>query len=217
MGSLEIKELLETKLSFFKEAGLREEILGRAQLVTVAAGAAILKEGSYVKTVPVLLSGLVKVIREEVPGREMLLYYIYPRESCIISINCGINDVKSSIKAIAEEESQAVLLPANLIGEWQRKYNSFNSFILNLYHKRFDDVLNAYNALAFQSLDDRLMTWLHDRATALKSSKIKATHQDLADELGAARETISRMLKKLEIENQVILHRGWIEVVQDRK
>ncbi len=210
---MNIADILSFQLSFFKEEALRNEIVEKAQLVEVQAGTSILNEGSYVKTIPILLSGLVKVVKEESGGKEMLLYYIYPLESCIVSINCGINDLKSRVKAITEDDSKALLIPSTIIGEWQRKYPSFNEFVLNLYQKRFDNVLDAYNALAFQSLDDRLLSYLKARSEALSSKEIKATHQDLADELGTARETVSRMLKKLETDGMVKLHRGWIEII----
>ena len=208
-----IQEALQFQLSFFREEQLQQEIITKAKLVTVEAGTPILKEGSYVKTVPILLNGLVKVAKQESGGKEMLLYYIYPLESCIVSINCGINDIKSRVQAIAEEESTALMIPSTIIGDWQRKYPTFNSFILNLYQKRFDNVLDAYNALAFQSLDQRLISYLSARSKATGSAKIVSTHQELADELGTARETISRMLKILENEGTVKLHRGLIEVI----
>ena len=209
---MQIDEVLSFQLSFFREPDLQREITETCQLVEVPASTPVLKENSYVKTIPLLLSGLVKVVKEETGGREMLLYYIYPLESCIVSINCGLKDIKSRVKAIAEEDSKALLIPARLVSDWQRKYPSFNQFILDLYHKRFDNVLDAYNALAFQSLDSRLLSYLQAKSQALKSKNIHATHQDLADELGTARETVSRMLKKLEMEGKVQLHRGWIEL-----
>ncbi|GAB4241540.1 MAG: Crp/Fnr family transcriptional regulator [Ekhidna sp.] len=210
---MDIKDILSFQLSFFKEEALRDEIAERAKIVEVEAGTSILREGSYVKTVPILLSGLLKVVKEEKGGKELLLYYIYPLESCIVSINCGIHDIKSRVKAIAEDDSKTILIPSSIIREWQMKYSSFNQYVLNLYQKRFDDILDAYNALAFQSLDARLLSYLKARSQAIHSKEIKATHQDLADELGTARETVSRMLKKLETEEQVKLHRGWVEVI----
>lgn len=209
---MEIKDILSLQLPFFKELPLKEEIATKAQVVKVPVGTEILREGSYVKTVPILLQGLAKVVKHESAGKELLLYYIYPLESCIVSINCGLNDIKSRVKAIAEEDCKAILIPSTVLQEWQRKYPSFAGFILDLYQKRFDDLLDAYNALAFQSLDERLLQYLHEKTKALGSGKIKATHQELGDELGTARETISRMLKKLETEGTVTLHRGWIEV-----
>ena len=210
---MEIQDALSLHFSFFREEGLKNELVQKAKVAEVGAGTLILKEGAYVKIVPLLINGLVKVVKEETGGKEMLLYYIYPHESCIVSINCGINEVKSPVKAIAEDDSTALMVPSTMIGEWQRKYPSFNRYILNLYQTRFDALLNAYNALAFQSLDERLTAFLIARTKALNVTSIKATHQDLADELGTARETISRMLKKLELDGKVVLHRGTIEVI----
>ena len=210
---MDIKDIIEVQLPFIKEDGFKNEVIAKSKVVEVEAGTPILQEGSYVKAVPILLNGLVKVVKQESGGREMLLYYIYPLESCIISINCGLNDLKSRAKAIAEEKSKALMIPATIIRDWQRSYPSFNEFILNLYQKRFDNVLDAYNAIAFQRLDQRLLSYLNARTSALNSREIKATHQDLGDELGTARETISRMLKKLESEGKVKLHRGSIEVL----
>lgn len=209
---MDIKDTLEFQLSNFKEEGLKEVITSKGQIVTVDSGSAILREGAYVKTVPILLNGLVKVVREEA-GKEILLYYIYPLESCIVSIHCGMNQIKSRVKAIAEEESTALLLPSFEIDVWQKKYDSFNNFILNLYQKRFNDILDAFNELAFQKLDDRLFSYLKAKSKALNSNKIKMTHQDLADELGSARETISRILKKLEVEGKVKLQRSIVEIL----
>lgn len=210
---MNIKETLALQLNFFTEPILQKTIEENGTIVEVEAGTPILNEGSYVKTIPILLKGLVKVIKEE-EGKEILLYYIYPLESCIVSIHCGINQLKSSVNAIAEEDSIALLLPSHLVEKLQRDFLSFNKFVMNLYQKRFYDVLDAFNALAFQSLDNRLLSYLAVKAEALNSSKIQMTHQDLGDELGTARETISRMLKKLEVEEKVKLHRGWIEVIQ---
>ncbi len=209
---MDIHDILTLQLSFFKEPELKKVLRERGKLVEVAPDTPILNEGSYVKTVPILLNGVVKVVREEA-GKEILLYYIYPLESCIVSIHCGINQLKSRVKAIAEDHSKALLIPSYEVDEWQRKFPSFNNYIMNLYQKRFDDVLDAFNALAFQSLDNRILTYLKTKTDALHSNKIKMTHQDLGDELGTARETISRILKKLEVEEKVVLHRGWIEVM----
>jgi CRP/FNR family transcriptional regulator len=209
---MDIADILNYQLRFFREADLKQELAENGKLVEVSAGTMIMKEGSYVKTIPILLNGLVKVVKEESAGREMLLYYIYPLESCIISIHCGLNDIKTRAKAIAEEDSAAIMISSSILSEWQRKYPSFNDFVLNLYQKRFNDVLDAYNALAFQKLDDRLIAYLKAKSEATKSHIIKSTHQTLADELGSARETISRMLKKLESDGLVQLHRGAIEI-----
>ena len=209
---MDIRNILEEQLPFFREKELKEAIAQKGQIVQVAGGSVILDEGKYVKTVPLLLSGLAKVV-QVMDGKELLLYYIYPSESCIMSIHCGLNELKSTVRAIVEEDSVAVLLPAFEIGNWQRLYPSFNQFIIDLYQKRFHNVLEAFNALAFQKLDDRIMSQLNQRASALQSKEIHTTHQELSDELGTARETVSRILKKLEADQKLILHRGWIELL----
>lgn len=206
-----IARALAMQLPIFKEQALKEEFMQKGQVVEVAAGTPILQEGSYVKTVPILLNGLVRVVREE-GGKELLLYYIYPLESCIVSIHCGLNQLKSRVKAVAEDHATAILVPSHHLSEWQRKYSSFNDFILNLYQKRFNDLLDAFNALAFQQLDTRVLSYLKAKVEALGTHRIQMTHQDLGDELGSARETVSRLLKKLEVEGKVKLGRGWIEV-----
>jgi len=210
--SMNIKEILAIQLNFLEEPVLQSAIIDKGIITEIKAGTPILNEGSYVKTIPILLKGLIKVAKEE-EGKEMLIYYIYPLESCIVSIHCGVNQVKSRIKATAEEDSLALLLPSQQIAEWQNKYSSFNKYVMNLYQKRFYDVLDAFNALAFQSLDKRLLSYLNAKTSALNSTKIYMTHQDLGDELGTARETISRMLKKLEVDKKVKLHRGRIQVI----
>ena len=132
---MDISEVLSHQLRFLREKELHEEIKTQCQVVSLEAGSPVLRDGAYVKVVPILLSGLVKVVKEDA-GKEFLLYYIYPLESCIISINCGINQLKSRVKAVAEDDSTAILIPAHLVGEWQRKYHSFNEFILRSEERR---------------------------------------------------------------------------------
>ncbi len=208
---MDIRDVLDFQLEFLREEELKSAIKQRGQLVEVAAGTTILNEGSYVKTVPLLLSGLAKVVKVEA-GKEMLLYYIYPLESCIVSIHCGINDLKSHVRAIAEEPTTALLLPASEVANWQSTFSSFNEFVMELYQKRFFNVLDAFNALAFQRLDERLLSFLRAKSETLGSKEVRSTHQELSDELGTARETISRILKKLEADDRLTLHRGWIEI-----
>ena len=209
---MQLENALKLQLSFFKEAPLRENIKKNGKVSQIPADTVILEEGKYVKYIPILLSGSIKVVKWE-GGKEILLYYINPLESCIVSIHCGLNDVKSNVKAITEDDSEVLLVPSGLINDWQLNYASFNTFILNLYQKRFEDVLDAFNAMAFQRLDKRIVSYLEAKREAKGVNTLKATHQDLADELGTSRETVSRILKKLEVEQVVKLHRGSIELL----
>ncbi len=209
--SLLIKDVLQTHLNFLKEAELHEEIQEYGQLVNLDEGSQVLTPGTYVKMVPVLLDGSIKLTRSE-SGKEVLIYSIHPSESCIVSINCGINEIKSYVTAVAEEPTRALLLPSRLIEDWQRKFPSFNKYVLSQYQQRFDDILNAFNAMAFLKLDSRILGVLEKKASMTKNNKLKITHQELADDVGTARETVSRILKKLEADGKVTLYRGTIEL-----
>lgn len=210
---MEIADILKLQLPFFREPELKEA-LANCTLADVPEGGVILKEGAYVKTIPILLSGLVKVIKQD-EEKEILLYNIYPLESCIMSISCSLNQEKSKVKAIAEKDSQAILIPSQYMADWQRLYPSFNAYITNLFQKRFNNLLDAFDALAFQKLDQRIMAYFEAKVRNSGSDSIEMTHQEIADELGTYRETISRLLKKLESEGYLVLHRGRIQLVRD--
>jgi len=209
---MEIDDIINLQLSYFIEPELKQ-LLAACKVVDVPEGELILKEGAYVNTVPILLSGLVKVVQQE-EDREILLYNIYPLESCIMSISCCLNQEKSPARALAEQDCKALLIPSRLIGEWQKTFPSFNQFIITLYKKRFDNLLNAFNALAFQNLDQRIIAYFKAKVKNSGTNKIEITHQEIADELGTFRETVSRLLKKLEHEGLVRLHRGAVEITQ---
>lgn len=208
---MEIHDILNLQLTAFREPALKA-LIADCNVVDVPEGGMILKEGSYVKTVPILLSGLAKVVKEE-DGKEILLYNIYPLESCIMSISCSLNQEKSPVRALAEQPCKALLIPAHKVGDWQRQFPSFNQYVMDLYGKRFNDILGAFNALAFQNLDQRIMAYFKAKTKNADSKRIESTHQEIADELGTSRETVSRLLKKLEHEGIVLLHRGWVELV----
>lgn len=210
-GSMEIRSLIEGYFPVFKEEGLIKEMAEKGSMVDVGQGDQILREGQYVKTIPLLVKGAIKVVRQE-GIKEILLYHIYPKESCIVSIQCGLNHSKSEVKAFAEEDTRALLIPSQYISGWKRTYPSFSDYILWVYEKRFYSLLNAFNALAFQSLDKRLEQFLLAKKAILKRKKVEMTHQEIAEELGAARESVSRIMKKLESEGKIKIYRGGIEI-----
>ena len=209
--------LLETIIpklpSHLNVTDIQQRLLNDCEIQTIPADTLIMDEGKYIKVVPIVLSGLVRVFKQE-EGKELLLYYINPKESCIMSITSSISNEKSQVKAMTEEESELLLIPSRYLAEWQKLYPSLNLFILDLYKKRFEDILKAFNSVAFQKVDERLINHLKEKVKLSGSNIIKITHQSLADELGSARETISRFLKKLEHDGKVKLLRGKIEIIQ---
>ena len=196
---------------YFTENALRQKLLNDCEIAKIPANTLILDEGKYIKIIPILISGRIKVFRQE-GIREILLYHINPDESCIISISSSLKNEKSQVRAVTEKDSEILMVPSRYIAEWQKHFPSFNDFILNLYKTRFDDILTAFNAIAFQKIDERLVHYLENKVSVSQNKTIHVTHQAIADELGTARETVSRLLKKLELEKKITLSRGNIEI-----
>jgi CRP/FNR family transcriptional regulator, anaerobic regulatory protein len=189
---------------------LRREFTEKGILKHVEAGEVILKENALIKHLPIVISGTLKVMREDSSGREILLYFIKPGESCIMSLFGGLYHEKSKIKAMAEESSELLLLPAESIQNWITSYPEWTEFMLLLYHKRFEEILETVNEIAFQKIDERILKLLHKKADLNHTSDIHTTHQQLADELGTSREVVSRLLKQLEKEQKIRLSRNKI-------
>lgn len=175
----------------------------------------ILDTGSEVKLIPLVLKGSIKVFQEDESGRELLLYYIKSGESCIMSIIAGKNNQKSQVRAVISDNTEVLLFPSSLINIWSDKYKTWNEFVFNLYQKRFQELVYVINELAFGKVDRRLMQFLETRVKIDQTDEIIITHQKIADEIGTAREVVSRLLKKLEYEGKVYLMRGKIKVLNN--
>ena len=195
------------------QSDLVKEIEDSGNLKHFAAGEVIVNMDSYIKHIPVVVSGSIKVIRTEEDGREILLYYLTPGESCIVSILAGMKNETSKIKAIVEENADIMLIPADKAKEWVKKYPDWTEFIFDLYQKRFEELLDVVNSVAFQKIDTRLLHLIKQKTQLYQSKEISVTHQQLADELGITREATSRVLKQMEKENLLILSRNKIELL----
>lgn len=180
---------------------------------TFPAETVILNEDSYIKFIPIVLEGSLKVLRTEEDGREILLYYIKPGESCIMSFLGGLHNETSKIRAVVEEEAKILLIPVEKANEWVKEFPEWTDFIFKLYHKRFEELLQVVNAIAFQKLDSRLLHLLKQKSDLFKSKELSVTHQQLADELGSTREVVSRVIKQMENEGLVRLARNKISLM----
>ncbi len=192
---------------------LKEEVAAFGELRKFVSGDVMLQEDSYIKVIPLVLSGSLKVVRTDANGHEILLYYITPGESCIMSFLGGIHDEPSKIKAVVEEDAELLLIPVSKASEWVKKFPEWSDFIFKLYHKRFEELLSVVNAIAFQKLDERLLQLLTQKSKLTHSKEIVVTHNQLAEELGTAREVISRVAKQMENEGLIRLSRNKITLV----
>lgn len=195
------------------QSDLVREIEESGNLKHFSAGETIVNMDSYIKHIPVVISGSIKVIRTEEDGREILLYYLTPGESCIVSILSGMKNETSKIKAIVEEDADIMLIPADKAKEWVKKYPDWTEFIFDLYQKRFEELLDVVNSVAFQKIDARLLHLIKQKTQLYNSKEISVTHQQLADELGITREATSRVLKQMEKDQLLVLSRNKIALL----
>ncbi|MFC5048355.1 Crp/Fnr family transcriptional regulator [Aquimarina hainanensis] len=193
---------------------LKEELVAVSKFYKFKAGTIILRQGEYIKGIPLLKSGLAKVFKEEsINGNEVLLYYIKPGESCVMSVTNLIRHEASQVKAIIVEDSEIVLIPADKALSIAKKYSKWNEFIYELFSLKFDELLNVIEILTFSNKEKRLLEYLKKESKLKSTSMLCTTHQQIAYELGSSREVISRLLKKLEHEGKLILKQGIIEFI----
>lgn len=179
------------------------------------AGEIILDENASVRAIPIVLNGLLKVTRTEEDGREILLYYIKPGESCIMSFLGGMHNEKSIVKAEVEEDSEILFLPIEKVSLFIKDYPEWLDYIFRLYHKRFEELLDIINAIAFKKVDERLLNLLLKKSEISQSKIITITHEQLANELGTARVVVSRLLKQLEDSEKLKLGRNKITLLEN--
>lgn len=187
-----------------------EKLLSEGTKKTFEPEQVILDYGSPIRSVPILLSGSVKVMRNDEDGREILLYYIMPGESCIMSFLAGTCNGSSQIKAVAEEKSEILMLPIAKAMAMSKESSEWNEFIFGLYHQRFEELLDVVNAIAFKKVDQRLLDYLNKKSQVLQTKELQITHEQIANDLGTARVVVSRLLKQLETDGGIKLGRNKI-------
>lgn len=177
-----------------------------------SAGSVILNENAYIRAIPIVIRGTLKVIRTEEDGREILLYYIKAGESCIMSFLGGLHNEKSKVRAEVEEDAEILFLPMEKVSLFIREYPQWLDYIFRLYHKRFEELLEIINAIAFKKVDERLLALLYKKRDLTGNNSLNITHEQLANELGTARVVVSRLLKQLEENGTVQLGRNKITI-----
>ncbi len=176
-------------------------------------GDVILNENAYIKSVPIVISGSMRVMRTDEDGRELLLYYIKSGESCIMSFLGGLHDDTSKVKAIAEEAAEVLFVPVDKVREMIKEFPEWTEYIFKLYHKKFEELLAVVNDVAFKKLDERLLDFLKKKCELSGEKTIHITHEQIALELGSARVVISRLLKHMEDLNLIELGRNKITLL----
>ncbi|MBP7512788.1 MAG: Crp/Fnr family transcriptional regulator [Bacteroidia bacterium] len=176
-------------------------------------GDVILDEDSYIKSIPIVTKGSIKVLRSDDDGREILLYYIRAGESCIMSFLGGMHQDRSMVRAVVEEDAEILFIPIEKVSLLIRDFPDWLDYIFRLYHKRFEELLEVVNSIAFKKMDERLLNFIQKKCSLSQSNTLTITHEQIANELGTVRVVISRLLKQMEYEGLVKLGRNKITLV----
>ncbi len=203
-------ENLEQIAAFKTSPELVEKLYANSIKKSYEAGDSILNENAYIRAIPIVTKGTLRVIRTEEDGREILLYYIKAGESCIMSFLGGLHNETSKVKAEVEEDAEILFLPMDKVALFIKEYPEWLDYIFRMYHKRFEELLEIVNAIAFKKVDERLLNLLRKKAELTNSTTLQVTHEQLANELGTARVVVSRLLKQLEELGEVKLGRNKI-------
>lgn len=173
----------------------------------------LISQGNLINSIPLVISGNIKVFRENSNGNEILMYYIERGNTCAMTLTCCKGNIKSKIKAITETETELIMIPVHKMEIWTSKYKSWRNFILNSYSNRLNEILFSLDSVAFENLDQRLLQFLENKENINNKGVINYTHQKIAIELNSTRVAISRLLKKLENQGKIKMFRNQIQII----
>ncbi len=207
------QELLEAYHYIFEEK-LLEEISQIGTYREFKADDYLIEIGDYIKSMPLLLTGAIKILREDDKGDELLLYFLEKGDTCAMTLTCCMGQSKSKIRAIAETNGTLIMIPVEKMEDWLTQYKTWRNFVFDSYNVRLKEMLEAIDTLAFMNLDERLYKYLTDKAKVLGKTEIQNTHQEIAYEMHTSRVVISRLLKALELKGNIKLNRNNIEILK---
>ena len=206
-------DLLKETYGFVFEDELIEEIAKVSNLQLFKEGDILIDFGDYIKRMPLLINGAIKILREDFDEGELLLYFIEKGDTCAMTMACCLGQTKSEIRAIAETDGTVIMIPVEKMEEWLGKYKSWRTYVFNSYNNRLKEMLSAIDHLAFMNMNERLLAYMYEKAKINKTDSIQSTHQEIADDLHTSRVVVSRLLKALENEGKIVLNRGSIELL----
>jgi len=207
-----IEELKKSYNHLFEDA-LINEIVQVGTFKEVPAGFKMMEIGSYVKAIPLLVSGVIKILREDTNGDELLLYYLEKGDTCSMTMTCCMGQTKSEIRAVVETDAKVIMIPVQKMEQWTANFTSWRNFVFESYHNRLNEMLHTIDSIAFDNMDQRLLNYLKEKARITQSKIIENTHQEIAYDLHSSRVVISRLLKKLENIGKIKLHRNYIQII----
>lgn len=213
MHTAEIGQVIQQKFGQLAEPALQATIAEVGQLHHFRAGEIIMDYGSYVRMVPLIVEGTIKVTREDEEGRELLLYFLTTGDTCSMSFSCCMTSKRSAIRTLALEDSTVIGIPVQYVDQWMTRFQSWKNFVMRSYDERMHELVKVIDSIAFANLDTRLQDYLEARKASTGSPVIAATHKEIAADMNVSREAISRLLKKMEQMEIVSLGRNEVTVL----
>ncbi|MGF1638809.1 MAG: Crp/Fnr family transcriptional regulator [Cyclobacteriaceae bacterium] len=209
------EELIKQCLSEISDHKLIKAISTHGIAHNYSSGETIIEPGKYIKMVPIVMEGGIKVMRTNEEGHELFLYYLGPGETCAVALTCCSKHKTSEIKAVAEENTLILGIPVTLHETWTNEFRQWKEYVSQTYQHRFQELLHTIDEIAFKKMDERLMKYILTKVRQLKTNEIQITHQEIATELSTSREVVSRLLKQLEKRKLIELGRNRIYVHDD--
>jgi len=187
------------------EYGTITKVKARTQLVTC---------GDEITMIPFVIEGRIRVFKEDdVTGREVLIYHVLNRQTCIMSIISALRNLPSKVDAITCIDSTLIFIPATVLKEWIYSKSEWKNYALDVFMNRYNELIESIESLTFDNVETRIVKLLNKHCKREGKTKIQITHQKIADLLGTTRVVVSRLLKKLENEGQILLDRECITVL----
>lgn len=210
---MNFSEIVDFAFEEIFEKELIEEIKEVSQIMEFKQDDVLIDFGQYMRGMPLLIEGAIKIMREDFDEGELLLYFLEKGDTCAMTMSCCMGNNKSEIRAIAENDGMVLMIPVQKMEEWLGKYKSWRAFVFNSYNNRFNELLSAIDSIAFKHMDERLEDYLLEKAKVNSTNKITQTHKEIAYELNSSRVVISRLLKAMEKEGKLKLNRNNIEIL----
>ncbi|WP_221932499.1 Crp/Fnr family transcriptional regulator [Carboxylicivirga sp. M1479] len=210
---MDIKKTIQQKFPILIEPSLLVEMERYCTTKTLKAGNNFIEIGDEVVAMPLLLDGVIKVVREDTAGNEILLYYLNGGDTCASTLSCCMERASSEVRASVIETVTAIMVPIRCMEDWMKKYSGWRSFIMQSYRLRFEELLHTIDSIAFKKMDERLVEYLIQLSEERNTKVLLGTHQEIADDLHTSREVVSRLLKQLEKLGKIQLSRNKIEML----
>ncbi|HNP34029.1 MAG TPA: Crp/Fnr family transcriptional regulator [Flavobacterium sp.] len=195
-------------------SSLVDDIEKNAVIQDVKAGDILMRTGQYIKNTVLVISGRIKIYREDDNGGEFFMYYLQPGQACAISMICATKNETSQIMAKVVEDAELIMVPLPLMDKWMMQHRTWYEFVIETYRSRFEEVLDVVDNIAFKAMDERLVFYLKRHQEVSNSKVLNLSHQEIAIELNTSREVVSRLLKKMEQKGLLKLHRNQIELLK---